>query len=260
MIRNLLVITGVGFVLSLVGIGGAVALVGNDVRAHDWVWVASEGPMGDGSIRFERGEVDPEVTRALAWTGGDQLSLMMPGQVVYRQGDEAGVTITGPRNMVDRVRLRDGRLSLEGFDEDEEERGYIRWNRNGIHAWSATEALKVVVTAPSVTRFDMGANGDLSIRDYDQPRLEITVNGSGDVRARGRTEALALTVNGSGDADLDDLVVTDARVSVTGRGDARVGPTGQANIEVSGRGDVTLTRTPAQLEQSITGWGEVEQD
>jgi hypothetical protein len=55
-------------------------------------------------------------------------------------------------------------------------------------------------------------------------------------------------------------VVTDARVSVTGRGDARVGPTGQANIEVSGRGDVTLTRTPAQLEQSITGWGEVEQD
>lgn len=260
MIRNLLVITGVGFLLALVGVGGAVGLVSRDIQSHDWVWVATEGPMGDDSIRFERGEVDPEVTRTLPWTGGDQLSLMMPGQVVYRQGDEAGVTITGPRAMVDRVRLRDGRLSLEDYDEDEVERGYIRWSRNGIRAWSATEAVKVVVTAPSVTRFDTGANGDLSIRDYDQPRLEVTVNGSGDVRARGRTEALSLTLNGAGDADFDDLIVTDARVSVTGRGDARVGPTGRADIDVSGRGDVTLTRTPAQLEQSITGWGEVDLD
>lgn len=260
MIRNLLVITGVGFVLAIIGVGGAVALVGDDVKRHDWIWVASEGPMGDGSIRFERGEVDPEVTRTLPWTGGDQLSLMMPGQVVYRQGDEAGVTITGPRAMVDRVRLRDGRLSLEDYDEDEDERGYIRWSRNGIQAWSATESVKVVVTAPSVTRFDTGADGDLSIRDYDQPRLEVTLNGSGDVRARGRTESLALTLNGAGDAELDDLVVTDARVSLTGRGDVRVGPTGRADIDVSGRGDVTLTRTPGQLEQSVTGWGEVSQD
>jgi hypothetical protein len=260
MIRNLLVITGVGFVLALGGIGGSVALVGNDVQRHDWIWVASEGAGGDGSIRFERGEVDPEVTRTLAWSGGDQLSLMMPGQVVYRQGDEAGVTVTGPKGMVDRVRLRDGRLSLEDYDEDEEERGYIRWSRNGIRAWSATDALKVVVTAPSVTRFDTGADGDLAIRDYDQARLDVTVNGSGDVRARGRTDALALTVNGSGDANLEDLVVTDARVSVAGRGDARVGPTGRAEVEVSGRGDVTLTRSPAQLEQSVTGWGEVALD
>ena len=117
-----------------------------------------------------------------------------------------------------------------------------------------------MVTAPSVTRFDTGANGDLAIRDYDQTRLDVTVNGSGDVRARGRTDALTLTVNGSGDADLEDLVVTDARVSVAGRGDARVGPTGRAEVEVSGRGDVTLTRSPAQLEQSVTGWGEVDLD
>lgn len=260
MIRNLLVITGVGLVLAVVGIGGAVALVGNDVQRHDWIWVVSKGPMGDDSIRFERGELDPEVTRTLAWTGSDQLSVMMPGQVAYHQGAEAGVTVTGPRGMVERVRLRDGRLSLEAYDEDEGDRGYIRWSRNGIRAWSATDALKVVVTAPSVTRFETLAKGDLSIRDYDQPTLDLTINGSGDVRARGRTARLNLTLNGSGDADLDDLVVTDATVSVSGRGDVRVGPTGRADVEVSGRGDVTLTRTPTQLAQSITGRGEVIQD
>ncbi|MFN3668923.1 MAG: GIN domain-containing protein [Brevundimonas sp.] len=260
MIRNLLVITGVGFVLALVGIGGAVALVGNDVQRHDWIWVATEGPMGDDSIRFERGEVDPEVTRTLAWTGGDRLSLMMPGQVVYRQGETAGVTVTGPRGMVERVRLRDGRLSLADYDEDAPERGYIRWSRKGIHAWSETDALKVVVTAPAVTRFDTASNGRLVIEDYQQPRMELVLNGSGDVRAWGETDALAVTLNGSGDVDLDRLVVTDARVEVNGRGDVEVGPTGRADIEVSGRGDVTLTRTPEQLVQSVTGWGEVEQD
>lgn len=257
MIRNLLVITGVGFVLALAGIGGAVALVGNDVQRHDWIWVVSEGHGGDDSVRFERGEVDPEVTRTLAWTGGEQLSVLMPGQVVYQQGEQAGVTVTGPKGMADRVRLENGRLTLTGYDEDEEERGYIRWSRNGIRAWSATDALKVVVTAPSVTRFEASADGDLSIRDYDQPTLDLTVNGSGDVRVRGRATTLTLTMNGSGDADLDKLVVSDARVTVNGGGDARVGPTGRADIEVSGRGDVELTEQPTTLNQQVSGSGDV---
>lgn len=260
MIRNLLVITGVGFVLALAGIGGAVALVGNDVQRHDWTWVVTDDASGDSNFRFERGQADPEISRTLAWTGGDSLSVQTPGEVIYRQGDQAGVTVSGPKGLVERVRVQDGRLTLTGYDEDEEQRGYIRWNRNGIRAWSATEALRIVVTAPSVTSFEMGDYGELSIRDYDQPALNLTLNGGGDVSARGQTDKLSLTLNGWGDALLDRLVVTDAEVKLAGHGDARVGPTGRADIEISGHGDVTLTRAPAQVEQSITGWGDVERD
>lgn len=258
MIRNLLVITGVGLLLAVVGIGGSVALVGNDVRRHDWTWVVSDDEAGDSSFRFQRGEVDPDIVRNVAWSGGDRLSVDLPGRVTYVQGAQAGVVVTGPKSVVDRVRFADGRLTLE--DSDGSERGYIRWNGSGIRVWSETEALRITVTAPTVDTFEMGDHGELAIRDYDRPALTVAINGSGEVRAAGKARTANVVVNGDGDVRLDSLEVVDAKINVTGDGDVRVGPTGKADVEISGHGDVTLTRHPSQLEQTITGWGEVEQD
>jgi hypothetical protein len=258
MIRNLLVITGVGFLLALVGIGGAVALVGNDVRAHDWTWVVTDDAPGDSNFRLERGEVQPDVSRTIAWAGGDRLSIDVPGEVTYVQGAEAGIRITGPKDVVDSIRFNDGRLSM--VSDDRNDRGYIRWTGTGIHVWSETEALKIVVTAPAVKSFEMGDDGWLQVRDFDQPTLDIVVQGEGGIQVAGRTDKVTVTVNGDGDADLDELLVRQAEITVPGHGDVRVGPTDRADIDISGRGDVTLTRNPAQVNQSITGWGEVEID
>lgn len=258
MIRNLLVITGVGFVLALVGVGGSIALVGNDVRRHDWTWVVTDDGSGDSGFRFERGEVDPEINRTLPWSGGDRLSVDLPGEVVYVQGAQAGVAISGAKSVVDRVRFADGRLTLQ--DSDDVERGYIRWNGSGIRVWSETESLRITVTAPSVKTFQMGRHGELKIQDYDQPTMNVIIDGSGEVRAAGRTDRVDIVVNGDGDVRLDDLEVTDAVVDVPGDGDVRVGPTGRAQIDIAGHGDVTLTRRASQIQQSITGWGDVEQD
>lgn len=258
MIRNLLVITGVGFLLALVGIGGSIALVGNDVRAHDWTWVVTDDATGDSSFRLEKGEVQPDVARTIAWAGGDRLAVDVPGQVTYVQGAEAGIRITGPKDIVDSIRFDDGRLTMA--DDDNRDRGYIRWNRNGIHVWSETEALRIVVTAPSVRSFEMGDNGHLRIRNYDQPTLDIVLQGEGSISAGGRTDKVSVTVDGDGDADLDDLRVAEAVINVPGDGDVRVGPTDTADIDLSGRGDVTLTRNTTKVNQSVTGWGDVQID
>lgn len=259
MIRNLLVITGVGFLLALVGIGGAVALVGNDVRAHDWTWVVTDddGP-GDSNFRLERGEVQPDVSRTLEWSGGDRLAIDVPGEVTYVQGEQAGIRITGPRDVVDSIRFADGRLTM--ISDDTHDRGYIRWSGTGIRVWSESEALRIVVTAPSVKAFEMGDNGSLRVQNYDQSNLDIVIQGEGDIQVDGRTDKVSVTVNGDGDADLDRLRVAEATVTVPGKGDVRVGPTDRADIDISGRGDVTLTRNPAQVNQTITGWGEVDFD
>lgn len=258
MMRNLLVITGVGFVLAIVGIGGAFAMVGADVRKHDWTWVVTDDAPGDSSFRLERGEVQPDIDRTIAWTGGDSLSIDVPGEVTYVQGATAGIRITGPKDIVDSIRFEDGRLSM--IHDDTQDRGYIRWTGTGIRVWSESEALKIVVTAPSVTNFEMGDNGHLTVRDYDQPTLAVVIQGEGAIDVQGRTDKAAITVNGDGDADLERLVLAEATVQIPGRGDVRVGPTERADIDLSGRGDVTLTRNPAQVNQSITGWGEVEID
>ena len=259
MIRNLLVITGVGFVLALVGIGGAFALVGNDIRTHDWTWVVTDddGP-GKSDFRLERGEVQPDVTRTIEWSGGDRLAVDVPGEISYVQGDEAGIRITGPKDIVDSIRFADGRLTM--ISDDHRDRGYIRWTGSGIRAWSESEALRIVVTAPSVKTFELGDNGYVRVRGYDQPELELILQGNGAINVEGRTDKTSVTINGDGDANLDDLRVAEATVNVTGRGDVRVGPTERADIDISGRGDVTLTRNPAQVNQVITGWGEVDID
>ena len=80
------------------------------------------------------------------------------------------------------------------------------------------------------------------------------------VEADGQAQRVNVVVNGDGDASLRRVVTTDATVQIVGRGDVSVAPTGRADIEISGRGDVYLARNPAQLNQSITGWGEVEFD
>lgn len=256
MMRNLLVITAVGFVLAMVGMGGAVALVGNDIQKHDWTWVVTDDAPGDSSFRLERGVVQPDITRDIAWAGGDRLAIDVPGEVSYVQGAEAGIRITGPKNIVDSIRFVDGRLTL--VSDNTRDRGYIRWTGTGIHVWSETEALRIVITAPAVTTFEMGDDGWLQVRGFDQPNLNVILQGEGGIQVEGRAETASVTVNGDGDADLDGLQVARAEINVPGRGDVRVGPTERADIELSGRGDVTLTRNPAQVNQTITGWGEVE--
>ena len=83
---------------------------------------------------------------------------------------------------------------------------------------------------------------------------------SGDVMAEGRAENLVLVATGSGDADLESLSVSDARVSLSGSGDARIAPTRAADLTSSGSGDIDLATRPATLRQSTTGSGSVRQD
>ena len=258
MIRNLVIITVTGLVLALVGIGGAFALGGSDLARHDFTWVVTEDGHNDG-VRFQRGGAIPaDVSKTLAWDGEDRLVLDLPADVIYVQGAQAGVVVSGPASAVNRVRVSNGRVVMDD-DGDNQERGYVRWSAGGIHAWSDDDRLKVTVTAPSVSRFEVVGSSDLSIRGYDQPALALNISGSGDVEIEGTTKTFTAEVTGSGDTDADRLDITDAVVDLSGSGDLRFGPTGQVQVDISGSGDIDLTRRPAQLRQELSGSGDVEE-
>lgn len=248
MIRTLLIITGASLVLCIATLSGAAAIGGNDLARHGWEWTFREGDSSE-TISFERGDVGPAVTRNLTWTGGDTLTIEIPGDVTYVQGDTPSVVVTGQKSMADRVNLVDGRLT---WDRDDDERNHV------VFGWRNNDRLRVVVTAPSVKRFDLQSSADLSIRDYDQPTFELNISGSGEVDAAGETQTATIDVSGSGDSDLSALDVTDASVDTSGSGDVRVGPTGAARIDISGSGDVDLTRRPANLQQSVSGSGDID--
>jgi hypothetical protein len=254
MIRTLLIIAGAALVLAIASLTGAAGLAARDIDRNGGSWVIHDG---NDVIRIDSvsGDRSPAVSRSLAWSGGDRLSVDLPADVTYVQGHEAGVVISGAQSIVDRVRVENGRVSLvDGPNELT-----IRWSGGGLSGWSESDNLKIVVTAPSVTRFDLAGSQSLTIRDYDQPTLSIDISGSGDVTATGKTAALDLDIAGSGEADLSALATIDATVGISGSGEARVAPTGTARLSIAGSGDITLTTRPAKLESSVSGSGDIHE-
>lgn len=250
MIRTLLIITGASLVLCIAALSGAAAIGGNDLARHGWEWTFRDAERSE-TITFQRGDIGPSVTRNLAWTGGDKLTIEIPGDVTYIQGDTPSVVVTGRKSMVDQVNLIDGRLT---WSEDDDRSEHV------VFGWSNHDRLRVVITAPAVKSFDLESSADLSIRDYDQPTFDLNISGSGDVVAEGGTQTATIDVNGSSDSDLSALRATDASVDTSGSGDVRIGPTGAARIDLSGSGDVDLTRRPASLQQSVSGSGDIDQN
>ncbi|MBU1384551.1 MAG: DUF2807 domain-containing protein [Alphaproteobacteria bacterium] len=248
MIRTLLIITGASLVLCAASLAGAAALGGNDLARHGWSWTFREDGREE-TIRFERADNGPRVTRTLAWDGSERLDVDVAADVTYVQGPEASVEVVGPREQVEALRLSAGRLT---FDDGDDKVEVVTFG------WRDSDRLQITVTAPSVRTFDLSGSGELVIRDYDQPDLAVTINGSGEVDATGRTDAVDLDISGSGEADLSAVTTTDAKVTIAGSGDARIAPTGRADITISGSGDVQLTTRPATVSQSISGSGSVD--
>lgn len=249
MIRTLLIITGASLVLCVASLAGAAALGGNDLARHGWAWTFREDGNEE-TIRFQRADNSPRVTRTLAWDGSDRLDIDVAADVTYVQGAEASVKAVGPREQVEGLRLTAGRLTFDAGDDNVEV---------VVFGWHNSDRLQITVTAPSVRSFNLSSSGDLAIRGYDQPSLAVSINGSGEVDATGRTETVDLDISGSGEADLSGLETRDADVDISGSGEALVGPTGAARISIAGSGDVDLTRRPASLTQSISGSGDISQ-
>ena len=257
MTRTLLIIAGAALVLCLACLGGAAALGGRDMARNGWAWTLQEGD-GD-SVRFERVNgartVGPDVTRNLTWDGQDSLRIEDSLNVTFIQGAQAGVVVTGPQDAVDRVVVTGGRISLK----DGSERVTFGFRPGGAEIWADSERVRITVTAPAVSRFAVEGSGELDIQNYDRDDLRVDINGSREVTAIGKARRMALSINGSGDADLASLTLTDADVDITGSGEARVGPTGNADITISGSGDVTLTERPAKVSRTISGPGSIDE-
>ena len=268
MIRNLTIVAVASFVLCVGCFAGAFALGGRDLVQHGWTFPSDWNievnddndtvHVGPGHRSAEERET---ATRQIAWTGGDALQIDVPAEVIFTQaapGAGAGVKVTGPKWLVDRVVIDNGRIGLK--DHGDDGTNSLKINGHGVHVLGGDDRLSIEVTAPAVRSFTLNGSGDLYLKAYDQPDLRLEINGSGDIQAEGKAAKLDLQVSGSGEADLRSLDTGDARVAVSGSGEAHIAPHGSAEVELAGSGDVYLTNKPTLLTSNVAGSGEVHQD
>lgn len=261
MIRTLITIAFASFILAVACLAGAAALGGREIAENGWV-VPSDWNFrvseNDGVKRIQRVGASERVTRDIPWSGGETLTVDLPADVTFVQGDEAKVVVEGPKDYVDRITVEDGRVSISGdVDIDTSD---VTIDMNGVRILDAGERVRITVTAPKVTAFNLTGSGDLEIRDYDQPKIAVKVQGSGDVTGSGSTEAANLGIVGSGSIDLTDLSAVDAEVATSGSGDATIKARGAVKVSIVGSGGVTLRAKPASLTSEISGSGDVDTD
>jgi hypothetical protein len=244
MIRVLVMIAVAGFLVSLASLTAAVAIGGPELlESAAWGGWNPHWVHRSDSVTYSERWSGAETTRDMAWTGGDTLDVDVPADVQYTQGPEAKLTVSGPERALDDLEVDGGRLT---------------W-RYGRHHHMHFGGLRIALTAPSVTRFELNGSGDLAIANYKQDKLDVRISGNGDVRANGEAGDVTLDVSGSGDADLGGLKSKSADIEINGSGDAKAAPTDSAKVRISGSGDVTLLTHPPRLETNISGSGELHQ-
>jgi hypothetical protein len=237
MIRTLAIIAASGMVLSLMCFAGAGALGWRPEESwfrHFAHWDGFDSDRDD-----DDGFGGPQITREIPWSGGDRLTFTLPGRVHFTQGPEISVKVTGPQRKVEAMKI----------DDDGELKARHR-------RWSGDQ-FEIEITAPAVRRFKINGSADLEIENFAQDKLDVEVNGSGDVIARGAARRAEITINGSGNADLSGVTGEEARVEIMGSGEAKIAPSALAEVRIMGSGDVDLVSDTARVESKIYGSGRV---
>jgi uncharacterized membrane protein len=219
------------FVVTVVAVLGALVFGGLGFGRGRWgrFGVQMGGPIES---------TGPSVSRSFSWSGGDALRVSLPAEVAFTQSQTVALSITGPSGALDHVIVEHGEIS------------YDRWVR---HAGR----LRIVLSAPDVTRFSVRGSADVNIADYRQDLLKIRIAGRGAVRAAGEARVVNVGVAGKGDVDLGAIKGESVKVEIAGSGKAIIAPTEIAEVGIAGSGVVTLLTNPPTLRTRMAGSGRI---
>lgn len=240
---KLAVIAVSGLAVSAVCLGGAFALGGHAIG--DAVFGADLMNLAD--LPRCESMAQPMATatsRSLAWDGnGDRAAIALPANVHYQAGSGDQLIVAGDPNFIAHIRVKDGLVSLDC---------------NGNFHLGKHE--RVDVTLPGRRTFQSFAllgTGDVQLNGLSQPAVKVSIAGSGDLQADGRTDNLTVDVKGSGDLRLGDLAAKNVDVDIKGSGKAEIAPQESLNVDLSGSGTITLRSEPRKIETSIRGSGTI---
>jgi hypothetical protein len=236
MSRKSLNIIASGLVIAIIALSAAWLASGRDFR--DKVTASNvEWTGGDGAHHRD----GPRITRSFALQSGAKLVMAVPVDLEFQRGDHAGMTVEGPKEMIDRLVWDGGRLSLRN---------------QGYHHGS----LKVTIAAPEIGALAFDAPADVDLRGLDQEELRLTGRGAIELEAQGRVRRLFVDSAGAGSIDLSHVQGDDATVRIDGVGDVEVAATNLVDVEINGAGNVSLKERPRTARTRINSVGSVDRD
>lgn len=177
----------------------------------------------------------------LPFTATDNLTITVPATVQYVVGDTAEAIVSGNQALLEHVEFKDGKLQLDC------DPGWM------------TSPLDITISSPAITTWTLLGSQQLTLPDLNQPRLTLNMRGSGSVTASGKADRVDLEISGSGSAKLKELTAQTAAIDIRGSGDAQITAKTDADVSISGSGNVALYGNPILRHQEIRGSGRIQQ-
>jgi hypothetical protein len=221
-----------GLISAFVFLALGIGLSGGDwANARHW-WGTIRSTCGPAASTRQ------QVT--LPFSSGDDLAIDLPASVHYQPGDRTQAIVSGEPALLDHLRIEGGRLSLDCDP-----------------GWLASQ-LDVNLSGPAITDWKLLGSGDLTLSQINQPQLRLSIRGSGSVAATGAAQKVHLDISGSGTARLKSLTAQSAQIEVRGSGDAQITAQADADVSISGSGNVELFGHPL-LHSETRGSGRIVQ-
>ncbi len=172
----------------------------------------------------------------------DELFVTLSADVRLTLGRTPRLTISGDDNLISRVKVSNvsGTLTVS-FNG-----GYI-----------TEQPLLVTIESPSVDVVRLEGAGDVMLSGVNQDKLELVLDGSGDIRAKGRATSLRVLLRGSGTLELAELKTRSSHISLLGSGDIEVYASEVLDVVIEGSGDVVYSGNPDKVLSTIDGAGEL---
>jgi hypothetical protein len=117
--------------------------------------------------------------------------------------------------------------------------------------------IKAIITAPTLEAVAIHGSGDADLSGLASASFAVSIDGSGDVCARGKAGRVAVSIRGSGDVDTRALRADTAAVQVSGSGDVEVFAVKSVAATVNGSGAITVHGKPASVARQVNGSGSI---
>lgn len=170
------------------------------------------------------------------------IQLEAAGSVVVRVGEGPSLRLAGDDNVLPHVetRVSNGVLTIDVHD-----------------SVSYRCGLELVIGTPALERFTIEGSGDVRIENLAAEHVELAIEGSGTIAARGHAHELVGSIEGSGSLELAELQAVHANLSIEGSGSMDVHAAEGLHYSIEGSGEILYAGNPG-LAGRIDGSGSVE--
>ncbi len=209
---------------------------------------------GEGPIITEKRNID----------GVKEIEISIPGNITFIEADSFGCIVGAQQNIVNAIKTKASGDELK-----------IESDRN----FDVDKPVQIVISLPKLNCLTVNGSGEVNgINAMNDQELSLELNGSGKIKLGGRIQEVKSEINGSGTVILDgkgNVIKTEingsgdlhaygfecseAKVEITGSGDAELNVSDELKAAITGSGNVRYRGNP-HVKTDITGSGNVQKD